>query len=58
MKVKYYKNRFIFLKLFDFNIDLNLVSDGQPTLVFEPTEVDYLKRIILAYMTGTDQIVC
>lgn len=26
--------------------------------VVEPIEIDYLKEIILAYMTGTDRLVC
>lgn len=24
--------------------------------MFEPTEIDYLKQIVLAYMTGTERI--
>lgn len=27
-------------------------------VVIEPTEIDYLKQIVLAYMTGTDPMVC
>ncbi len=50
------ENRLIVLELF--YVDLIHSSDGQHVLVFEPTEVDYLKKIVLAYMTGTDPIVC
>ncbi|CAF4729314.1 unnamed protein product [Rotaria magnacalcarata] len=28
----------------------------QHSFVIEPTEVDYLKQIVLAYMTGTDRL--
>lgn len=49
---------FIFLKFIYFDVDLRSSNDSQNSLIFEPTEVDYLKKIILAYMTGTDRIVC
>ena len=39
-------------------MNFNNSNDGQYALVFEPTEVDYLKQIVLAYMTGTDRMVC
>ena len=32
-------------------------TDSAHSIIFEPTEIDYLKRIILAYMTGTDRLV-
>ncbi|CAF1122028.1 unnamed protein product [Adineta steineri] len=36
--------------------DLHQSNGDQHLLIFEPTEVDYLKQIVLAYMTGTDRI--
>jgi len=41
-----------------FDLDLNHSNNNQHSIMFEPTEVDYLKQIVLAYMTGTDRIVC
>jgi len=32
-------------------------NDSLHSFIFEPTEIDYLKQIILAYMTGTDRMV-
>ncbi|CAF1230556.1 unnamed protein product [Rotaria sordida] len=38
------------------DIYLNHSYDNQHSFVFEPTEIDYLKQIVLAYMTGTDRL--
>lgn len=46
------------LKFMYFDVDLTHLNDGPHALIFEPTEVDYLKQIVLAYMTGTDRLVC
>jgi len=36
--------------------DENHSNDNQHSFLSEPTEVDYLRRIVFAYMTGTDRI--
>ncbi len=33
-------------------------NDSFHSFIIEPTETDYLKQIVLAYMTGTDPMVC
>jgi len=33
-------------------------NDSFHSFVIETTEIDYLKQIVLAYMTGTDPMVC
>jgi hypothetical protein len=33
-------------------------NDSLHSFIFEPTEIDYLKQIVLAYMTGTEPMVC
>jgi hypothetical protein len=48
------------LRLSSHSLDMALNHHGEDSsapFVFEPTEIDYLKEIVLAYMTGTDRIV-